>query len=258
MVNLIQTIIEETPKGTIARITIDNQVKANTLNSAAIGDLNTTLSELDANPDIALVILTGAGEKVFVGGADIKEMSTFDTVTARTFITNLHHVCHKIRYLHAPVIARVNGLALGAGMEIAAACDMVVACQHAAFAMPEVRVGIPSVIDAALLPRILGVGLARDLVMTGRILSAAEAHVAGLVQRLAEENTLDDAVQIVIDEILAGGRHAIALQKQLCNDWENNSLASSIQIGIETFAHSYDTVEPKTMMESFINRDRTG
>jgi enoyl-CoA hydratase len=258
MVNLIQTAIEETPNGAIARITINNQQKANTLNSAAIDDLNKTLSQLDKNADIALVILTGAGEKVFVGGADIKEMSTLNTETARTFITNLHHACHKIRYLHAPVIARVNGLALGAGMEIAAACDMVVASQHAAFAMPEVRVGIPSVIDAALLPRILGVGLARDLVMTGRMLSAADAHVAGLVQRLAEENALDDAVQIVIDEILAGGRQAISLQKQLCNDWENNPLASSIQIGIETFAHSYDTAEPKTMMESFINRDRTG
>ncbi|MEH6527653.1 MAG: enoyl-CoA hydratase-related protein [Sneathiella sp.] len=256
MVNLIHTTLEETSNGTIAHITVDNQRKANTLNSAAIGEFNATLSQLDANPDIALVILTGAGEKVFIGGADIKEMSTLNTESARTFITNLHHVCHKIRYLHAPVIARVNGLALGAGMEIAAACDMVVACPHAAFAMPEVRVGIPSVIDAALLPKILGVGLARDLVMTGRMLSAEEAHVAGFVQRLAKATSLDDEIQIVIDEILAGGRHAVALQKQLCNDWENNPLASSIQIGIETFAHSYDTTEPKTMMENFINRDR--
>lgn len=257
MVNLIQTKFEETPKGVIARITINNQRKANTLNSAAIHALNTSLSDLDAKPDIALVILTGAGGKVFIGGADIKEMSTLNPESARSFITNLHHVCHKIRYLHAPVIARVNGLALGAGMELAAACDMVVAGHNAAFAMPEVRVGIPSVIDAALLPRILGVGLARDLVMTGRMLSATEAHVAGFVQRLAPENALDEAVQVVIDEILAGGRHAITLQKQLCNDWENNPLASSIQIGIESFAHSYDTAEPKTMMESFLNRDRT-
>ncbi|USG60988.1 enoyl-CoA hydratase-related protein [Sneathiella marina] len=258
MVNLINTTIEDTPDGAIALITIDNQRKANTLNSAAIGDLNRSLSELHSNPDIALVILTGAGDKVFIGGADIKEMSTLNTESARTFITNLHHVCHKIRYLHAPVIARVNGLALGAGMEIAAVCDMVVACQHAAFAMPEVRVGIPSVIDAALLPRILGAGLARDLVMTGRMLSAADARVAGFVQRLAEETTLDEEIQTVIDEILAGGRQAISLQKQLCNDWENNPLASGIQIGIETFAHSYDTAEPKTMMERFLNRDRSG
>jgi enoyl-CoA hydratase len=256
MGKVIHTSIEVTARGNIARVTIDNQTKANTLNTAAIKELTAVFTDLDGNPDIAIVILTGAGEKTFVGGADIKEMATLNSETARTFITNLHHVCHKIRYLHAPVVARINGLALGAGMEIAAACDMVVACQKAAFAMPEVRVGIPSVIDAALLPRILGVNLARDIVMTGRMLSAAEAHTAGFVQRLAEDDRLDDEVNTVIDEILAGGRHAIALQKQLCNDWENNSLSSGIQIGIETFAHSYDTAEPKTMMESFINRDR--
>ncbi|PHQ70706.1 MAG: enoyl-CoA hydratase [Sneathiella sp.] len=256
MAKYVETVIEDTPRGKIARVTVDNQRKLNILNSTIIAELNDAFTDLDANPEIAVVVLTGAGSKSFVGGADVSEMVGLDPASARSFITNLHHLCHKVRYLHAPVIARVNGYALGAGMELAASCDMIIACKSATFAMPEVRIGIPSVIDAALLPRILGVGLARDLVLTARTLSATEAATAGLVQRLTEDDALDAETNTAVDEILASGRHAIQNQKRLCNDWENNSLAAGIQLGIEAFAQSYETDEPKTMMEAFINRDR--
>jgi enoyl-CoA hydratase/carnithine racemase len=256
MGNFITTEIEETPRGNIARVTIDNQRKLNTLNSTAIRELSATFSRIDKDQSVAVVVLTGAGDKAFVGGADITEMAALDPTSARTFISNLHHACHKARYLRVPVIARINGIALGAGMELAAACDMVVASESAGFAMPEVRVGIPSVIDAALLPRILGTNLARDLVLTARTLSASEAHACGLVQRLAAEGKLDEAVDTVIEEILASGRQAIEIQKRLCNDWDNNTLADGIQLGIEAFAQSYESDEPKTMMNEFINRKR--
>jgi len=256
MASYVKTVIEETPRGNIARVTIDNQRKLNTLNSAVIAELNETFTELDATPGIAVVILTGAGEKSFIGGADINEMVGLNPDSARTFITNMHHLCHKVRYLQVPVIARVNGYSLGAGMELAASCDMIIARKSATFAMPEVRVGIPSVIDAALLPRILGVGLARDLVLTARTLSAEEAMSAGLVQRLTEIDTLDAGIDIAIDEILASGKEAIKIQKRLCNDWENNSLAAGIQLGIEAFADSFETDEPTTLMTEFINRKR--
>ncbi|MDF2366270.1 enoyl-CoA hydratase [Sneathiella sp.] len=256
MAKFVRTDLEDTPDGKIARVTIDNQRKLNTLNSVVIGELNETLTHLDKDTDIAILILTGAGNKSFIGGADISEMARLNPDTARTFITNMHHACHKVRYFHAPVVARVNGFSLGAGMELAAACDMIVACESAQFAMPEVRVGIPSVIDAALLPQILGFNLARDLVLTGRSLSATEARDAGLVQRLVEDDALDAEVDKVIAEILDGGRNAMAIQKQLCNDWENNTLRDGIQLGIEAFSHSYESDEPHKMMEKFLNRPR--
>ncbi|MCC3304173.1 enoyl-CoA hydratase [Sneathiella sp. HT1-7] len=256
MTKFVRTDLEDTPEGKIARVTIDNQRKLNTLNSIVIGELNETLTHLDKDTDIGILILTGAGNKSFIGGADISEMAGLNPDTARTFITNMHHACHKVRYFHAPVVARVNGFSLGAGMELAAACDMIIACKSAQFAMPEVRVGIPSVIDAALLPQILGFNLARDLVLTGRSLSATEARDAGLVQRLVEDDALDAEVDKVIAEILDGGRNAMAIQKQLCNDWENNPLRDGIQLGIEAFAHSYESEEPHKMMEKFLNRPR--
>ncbi len=256
MANFVRTVLEERPEGKVARVAIDNQRKLNTLNSRVIGELNDTLASLDDDKDIAVLVLTGAGEKSFVGGADISEMVGLDPATARAFITNMHHACRRARFFHAPVIARVNGFSLGAGMELAAACDLVIACKSAQFSMPEVRVGIPSVIDAALLPRILGFNLARDLVLTGRSLSAQEAFDAGLVQRLAEDDALDAEVEKAVDEILEGGRTAMAIQKQLCNDWENNSLRDGIQLGIDAFSRSYESDEPRRMMEKFLNRPR--
>ncbi|WP_288901699.1 enoyl-CoA hydratase [uncultured Sneathiella sp.] len=256
MAKFIITEIEDKPEGKVARVTIDNQRKLNTLNSSVIGELSKTLTRLDNDKDIAILILTGAGNKSFIGGADISEMAGLTPDSARSFITNLHHACHKVRHFHAPVVARVNGLSLGAGMELAAACDIIIACKSAQFAMPEVRVGIPSVIDAALLPRILGFNLARDLVLTGRSLDATEAKQAGFVQRLVEDNALDDETDRVIEEILEGGRNAISIQKQLCNDWENNTLRDGIQLGIDAFSHAYESTEPRQMMEAFLNRPR--
>ncbi|TNE41314.1 MAG: enoyl-CoA hydratase [Alphaproteobacteria bacterium] len=256
MANFITTELEEKPQGIVARVTLRNEKKLNTMNSAIIAEMDETLQHLDDNPDVAVVVLTGAGEKAFVGGANIEEMSKLTPDTARSFITALHHICHKARHLQVPVIARINGYCLGAGMELAGACDIVVAEPSARFGMPEVRVGIPSVIDAALLPHILGANLARDLVMTGRLLTGEEAYTAGFVQRLAKEGGLDVATDQVIEEILEGGRNAMRLQKKLCNEWEHNTLREGIQIGIDTFAESYESDEPAVMMGHFLNRGR--
>lgn len=256
MTNFVTLVREKTDNGDVCRITIDNQKKLNTLNTEILGTLKQYFDDLKEDKDVAVIILTGAGEKSFIGGANINEMATLNSDTARTFITNLHLVCRSIRAVPVPVIARVNGYCLGAGMEIAAICDLVIAEEKAEFAMPEVRVGIPSVIEAAILPRILGVGLARDLVMTARTMYSEEAHRAGFIQRLAKNGDLDKAMDIAIKEILAGGRRAIALQKDLCNAWEDLSLSDSIQAGIDAFSHAFETDEPSRMLRTFVDRKR--
>ncbi|MBL4906885.1 MAG: enoyl-CoA hydratase/isomerase family protein, partial [Sneathiella sp.] len=191
MANFVTVVREKTENGDICRVTIDNQKKLNTVNTEILNSLKNCFLELREDTNLAVVILTGAGEKAFIGGANIEEMAALNADTARKFITNLHEVCDAIRKLQAPVLARVNGYCLGAGMEIAAICDLVIAEEKAEFAMPEVRVGIPSVIEAAVLPQILGTGLARDLVLTARTMYADEAHRAGFVQRLAKNGELD-------------------------------------------------------------------
>src|SRR5216683_4103063 len=158
----VVAVSEERPEGGhLVRLTIDNAAKLNTLGRALMIEIVEAIERLEADEALRLVILSGAGERAFVGGADIAELAVLNEDTARDFITLVHRCCDGFRRLAVPVIARIDGYALGAGLELAAACDLRVASEHAMFGMPEVRVGIPSVVEAALLPLLIGRGGAR-------------------------------------------------------------------------------------------------
>ncbi|KAL4873548.1 ClpP/crotonase-like domain-containing protein [Aspergillus spectabilis] len=147
------------------------------------------------HPDLLAVILTEYGNKSFIGGADIAEMASLDSPAAAwEFITKVHAACQSIRDFPVPMIGRINGYALGAGLEIAASCDFGVASRNAVFGMPEVNVGIPSVVEAALLPGLVGWGRTRRLLMLGDNISAVEALQWGLAEKVVEPNHLDHAV----------------------------------------------------------------
>jgi enoyl-CoA hydratase/carnithine racemase len=154
-----------------------------------------------------------------------------------------------LRRLPVPVIARIDGYALGAGLELAAACDLRVASGRAVFGMPEVRIGIPSVVEAALLPLLIGHGRARRLLLTGENIGAAEALDWGLVDVVASPDRLDAEVDRLAAQIIAGGPNAIKLQKRLILDWEELPTAAAVARGIDCFATAYETDEPKRMAE---------
>jgi enoyl-CoA hydratase len=202
---------------------------------------------LAADPRLRLVVLAGAGERAFVGGADIGEIAMLDRERAHAFITLVHRCCDAFRRLPVPVIARIDGYALGAGLELACACDLRVASGRALFGMPEVRIGIPSVVEAALLPKLIGHGRARRLLLTGETIGAAEALAWGLVDVAAPPEALDEAVEDLARPILAGGPNAIRLQKSLILDWEELPTAAAVQRGIDCFVSAYDTDEPARM-----------
>ena len=239
---------EKRPEGGhLARVTIDNAAKLNTLNRALMVEIVEAIEQLEADAALRLVILTGAGERAFVGGADINELAALDRDSARDFITMVHRCCDGFRHLAVPVIARIDGWALGAGLELAAACDLRVASERAAFGMPEVRVGIPSVVEAALLPQLIGHGRARRLLLTGETIDAATALAWGLVDAVAPPRGLDAAVEHFAAAILAGGREALRLQKGLIADWQDLSTSAAIARGIDVFADAYDSDEPRRM-----------
>jgi len=218
---------EERPEGGfVVRLTIDNAAKLNTLNRALMVEIVEAVTRLGANPALRLVIVTGAGIRAFVGGADIAEIAGLDRDTAREFITLVHRTCDGFRRLAVPVIARIDGYALGAGLELAAACDLRVASERAMFGMPEVRVGIPS---------------------AGETIGAAEALAWGLVDAVAPPEDLDAAVERFTVAILAGGPHAIRLQKALIREWEDLPTSAAVERGIDAFAAAYATDEPRRM-----------
>lgn len=244
-------------EGIVATLTVDRRNKLNTLNHAMVKSFRQAIRAAADVDELRAVVVEGAGEKAFVGGADVASMQPLQPATARDFITGLHKVCEELRALPVPVIASIRGYCLGAGMEIAAACDMRAATTSAVFGMPEVRVGVPSVIEAALLPGLIGWGKTRELLLTGDTISATEAHRIGFAQRLCEPDELDHAVQRWLDSILASAPRAVSEQKRLIARWEETSLAEGIQAGIHTFADAYTTPEPSERMSAFLSRPRT-
>ena len=249
----LKTELENLPDGgQIARVSINRKEKLNALNSEVISELISTFGELIKNAELRVVTLTGAGNKSFIGGADLSELSSLTPETARHFITQLHLACGAIRAVPVPVIARINGYCLGAGLEIAAACDMRIASDNARFAMPEVQVGIPSVIEAALLPRLIGWGKTSRLLYTGESISAATAMQWGLLEEIVQAEALDAQTDILCKKICTAGPNAIRLQKQLISQWETGNLKASIEAGIDSLAAAYKTDEPKKMMADFL------
>ena len=152
MTPCIQLRVEERPQGRVAHVTINNRRKLNTLTSALMTEFIDTCERLAEDDALRAVVLRGAGDRAFVGGADLREMAGLDETSAEGFITLVHRVCAAPRRLAVPVIAVLHGWVLGAGLELAASCDLRLANSNARFGMPEVRVGIPSVVEAALLP----------------------------------------------------------------------------------------------------------
>jgi enoyl-CoA hydratase len=243
---------ERGASGRIARLTVDHQAKLNVLNRALITELGDKLEAVAGDDGLRAVVLTGAGNRAFIGGADIRDMAALDEKGARDFITLLHRACAAVRRLPVPVIARISGYALGAGLEVAAACDLRIAEEGARFGMPEVKVGIPSVIEAALLPSLIGWGRTRRLLFTGETIDATEAESWGLIDWTVPSFGLDSVVEKVLSAILACGPNAIRLQKALIREWEELPLSQAIERGITRFADAYATDEPKRMMQVFL------
>ena len=248
---MIRSALEERAGGTVARITVDNPAKLNILTRETLLQLCGSFQSLNENPELGAVVLTGTGEKAFIGGADLATLGSLDPRSAREFITLIHQACEAMRACPVPVIARINGWCLGAGLEIAACCDLRIAADAAAFGMPEVRLGIPSVVEAAVLPRLIGAGRARWLVMTGETIGAAEALVWGLVEKIADARELDALVDSALDAILAGDPAAMRQQKRLCKLWEEAPLYESVAVSIDEFARSYEKGEPNRLVAAF-------
>ena len=242
--------------GTVAHVTVGDGTKLNIINSRLMTEFIAAIADLEARDDLRAVVLTGASDKAFIGGADIREMVGLNAQTAEAFITQLHRMCNCLRELPVPVIARINGYALGAGLEVAAACDIRIAATTAIFGMPEVKVGIPSVIEAALLPNLIGWGRTRELLMFGENIGAQDAYRWGLVEQVVEPAGLDAAVDARLRGLLTAGPQAVRLQKKLMREWEELTPSQAVQAGIQCFVESWKTEEPAQMMRAFLNRRR--
>ncbi len=240
--------------GEVASITLTRRGKANALDSATTAGLRDALRQPAAASARVLVI---SGEGVFCGGADIREMENLDAVGAERFIRGLHETFLLIREHPAPVVAEVRGAALGAGLELLVSCDLSVVAEDAVFGMPEPHVGLPSVIEAALLPGVVGLVRARELLFLGDPIDAAEAARIGLVGEVAPVADLEAAVKAKVERLLRLSPEALSLQKRLIGRWLNLPLDQAVEAGVSAFRAAYRTGAPKREMEKFWRRRST-
>ncbi|OQN98146.1 hypothetical protein B0A48_15978 [Cryoendolithus antarcticus] len=262
-VEVTRDLRTHSPGKDIATLTVRNPLKLNILTGPIVTSLIEHCRTLSDLPTLRAVILTGgsvaAGKPpAFIGGADIREMHALSSpLEARAFITHLHSACRALRDLPVPVIARIHGLCLGAGLEVAASCDLRIATKVSRFAMPEVAIGIPSVIEAALLPGLIGFGRTRRLLMLGEIIGAEEAEKWGLVEKVVEdEKQLDHMIADWIGRLVRNGSQAVRSQKRLIRSWEECGVNEGVHKGIEAFGEAFqnDGVEPREKMAAFLGR----
>jgi enoyl-CoA hydratase len=247
-------------QGTIATVKLANPKKLNIVNSGTLAELKTAFESLHYDDTIRVVVITGeyaeGSTHAFCGGADIREMGQITSpAEARAFITRIHDVCEAIRNIPAITIARIDGVCLGAGLEIVAACDFRYATDRSRFSMPEVKIGIPSVVHARSLVNIMGWQQAKRLMAFAEILGAEESEKTGLLdKRYATTEELDQAVRSDIDVLVSHGRKGMHAQKKLFKAWEESDFHAGLRTSIDAFAESYADggQEPRQFMSAWI------
>jgi enoyl-CoA hydratase/carnithine racemase len=247
-----ETLVVVERAGPVARCVLDRP-PLNLFDPALIEAVRSTFRGLGADDSVRVAVLTGRG-RAFTAGMNLHVLGALDPAGARALITSLHEAIEAVHHAPFPVIAAVNGPSLGAGFELALACDIRIAADRATFGLPEVRVGVPSVIEAALLPGLVGAGRAAEMLLTGEPIGAPEALSWGLVNRVVPEAELEAAVGEVVNRIVASGPAAIRLQKALMLRWRYSDVATAISAGIDAFVEAYATGEPAEGARAFLGK----
>jgi len=246
------------PAGTVAYVVYDNARKLNALAPPALLDLTEAFLGLAREEDLRCVVFSGAGGRAFIGGADINHMTTMKhPEDGRRFLTMIHKLCQSIRDVPVPVICKAEGYTLGAGLEVAVSCDLRIAADNAVFGMPEVKVGLPSVVEAALLPRLIGWGRTSRMLLTAENIDAATADRWGLVEEVVPAAGLDAAIERCVASIVEATPRAMRVQKRLMRRWERLSIDEGIQAGIDAMAESVADGEHLGRMGAFVNRKKS-
>ena len=239
----------------IAIITINHQDKLNALNGERLQSLSLRLEEASLNPDCRVIVLTGAGDRAFVAGADISAMASMTQAEASVFAELGHAVARSIEQAPQPVIAAINGFALGGGCELALACDIRIAAANAVFAQPEVALGIPPGWGGTQrLPRVIGPGMASDLILTGRRVDAAEALRIGLVNAVFPASELIAKALELAEQIAANSPLAVRTSKRLMAIVQGSGYEAGLAAEAAAFAAEFGSPDQIEGMTAFLEK----
>jgi enoyl-CoA hydratase len=242
-------------KGRTATVTVNKPEVLNILDTPTVLEMEGCFTALGKDPETDAIILTGAGEKAFIAGGDIKEMSVKDSIGGREYGRNGQRCCFAIENCPKPVIAAVNGYALGGGTELAMACDIILASEKAVFGQPEVKLGItPGFAGTQRMPRIVGRGRGKELLFSGMNIKADEALRIGLANRVyPPEKLMEEAIKLA-EQIAANGQLAVRSCKELINFAMDNDQGSGLTKEADAFGVCFSTEDQKEGMKAFTEK----
>lgn len=242
-------------QGAVAKVTVQRPEVMNALNRATMGELRAAFGALGENRDVRAVILTGSGEKAFIAGADIKELKDLGPLAAREFSIEGQRLCDQIAWLGKPVIAAVNGFALGGGCEVALACHIRIGNPKARLGQPEVNLGvIPGWGGTQRLPRLIGLGRALEMILTGEAVPAEEALRMGLLNRIVEAEALLPTCEEIAAKIASRGPLAVRLSIDAAQKGLDQGLANGLASEADAFGLAASTADWREGTAAFLEK----
>ncbi|NMI00964.1 enoyl-CoA hydratase/isomerase family protein [Pseudonocardia acidicola] len=235
-------------RGDVLRVRLN---RPETLNALTLDDIAALHAALDLPPDVRAVVFEGEGERAFSAGMNVDTFLSFGPDGARAFIADLRDLLRRVRTAPVPTICVVDGYCLGAAFELALACDLRVATTRARFGLPEIKVGIPSVVDAALLQQYVGLSLAKEMILTGDHYSAETLNAFRLCNEVVLPEGLDAAVHDMLDRVCGHTRTVLAAQKRLFEVWQNTGLAEGADRSVEEFGQVFAAPETAAHLERY-------
>jgi enoyl-CoA hydratase len=239
----------------IATITFNRPEVLNALNEASLIEFSHAVDRVAEDEDIRVLLLTGAGDKAFVAGADIKEFLKFNALKAKIFSEMGHRLINKLQELPIPVIAAVNGFALGGGCEVVIACDVIYASENAMFGLPEINLGIiPGFGGTQRLPRLIGKNRAKEMIFTGKMIPAVDAQTMGLVNKVCAQDQLMDEVIKIAKMIVSKGKVSLRAAKQAVNAGLDVDLKTGCRIETDAFAVCLSSPDAAEGIQAFLEK----
>lgn len=253
VMNFANILVEK--KNSIAYVTVNRPAVMNALNAATLEELRSAFIDLRSDVEVRIVILTGAGEKAFIAGADINEVASLSTFLGKEFAQKGQGLFDLVENLGKPVIACVNGFALGGGCELALACTMRLASENAKFGQPEVKLGvIPGYGGTQRLPRLVGKGMAMQLLLTGDTITAQEAHRIGLVNEVVAAAELIPRAEAIAHKIIANAPLAVQFTMEAVNKGMDMTLSEALKFEASQFGRACGTEDKKEGTAAFLEK----
>jgi enoyl-CoA hydratase len=239
--------------GPVATITLNRPESLNAVTWCLLEEVELALSDIAKDDDVIVAVITGAG-RAFCAGIDIDEVKDDDMLASRAIGRRIHETDRAVRMLPKPVIAKVRGACLGAGLELAISCDMIISTEDASFGLPHMNIGIPSIVEAAILPQAIGIQRTREMCFTAEFLDGLKAEQIGLVNHAVPEDQLDTEVARLTKRLSGWSPLAMSVQKEIINKWMDTDLQSAIDFSINSVAINFGSEDQKEGMAAFMEK----